>query len=151
MRFAARAPHLTFLVELLCFDIRYPLALDSKMLYLHSALEKTGGNGAKAYHCAACSGLITHSDRLILVRGTNRHLFVNPAGVECDFHTFYSCPGAIALGEATDTHTWFAGYTWRMAFCRHCAQHLGWYYKALLKSERPGEFWGILISHVMRQ
>ena len=121
------------------------------MLFLFSSLEKVGGNGAKAYHCAACGGLITHSDRLILVDGTNRHLFVNPAGVECDFHSFYSCPGAIALGEATEVHTWFSGYTWRMAFCRQCGQHLGWYYEALFQSERPGVFWGILISHVISQ
>ncbi|UCF57267.1 MAG: hypothetical protein JSW15_01975 [Deltaproteobacteria bacterium] len=126
-----------------------PLALDSKMFILFSALEKIGGNGAKAYQCASCGGLITHSDRLILVGGTNRHLFVNPAGVECDFHTFYSCPGAIAVGEATEAHTWFSGYTWRMAFCRQCGQHLGWYYEAVFKSERPEEFWGILVSHVI--
>jgi hypothetical protein len=143
--------YLTFLVKLLCFDIRYPLALDTKMLFLVSSLEKVGGNGAKAYHCAACGGLMTHSDRLILVSGTNRHLFVNPAGVECDFHTFYSCPGAIAVGEATEVNTWFLGYTWQMAFCRQCGQHLGWYYEALFKSKRPGEFWGILISHVISQ
>ena len=119
------------------------------MLILLSALEGIGGNGAKAFQCAACGGLITHSDRQVLVGGTNRHIFANPAGVECDFHTFYSCPGAIALGEATEAHSWFSGYTWRMAFCSLCGQHLGWYYEAVLKSDRPGEFWGILGSHLI--
>jgi len=119
------------------------------MLILFAALDGIGGNGAKAYQCIACGGLITHSDRLIPVGGTNRHLFVNPAGVECDFHTFYSCPGAAALGQATGEHTWFSGYFWRMAFCRQCGQHLGWYYKGASKTERPREFWGILVSHII--
>ena len=116
-----------------------------------SVSDGIGGNGAKAYQCATCAGLVTYSDRLIPIGGTNRHLFVNPAGVACDFHTFYSCPGAIALGEAVEIHSWFSGYSWRMAFCHRCGQHLGWYYEAILRSERPWEFWGILISHLLRE
>jgi hypothetical protein len=118
------------------------------MLTFISTLNGVGGNGAKAYHCASCDGLITHSDRLIVIGGSNRHLFVNPSGTECDFRTFYSCAGAIALGEATDAHTWFSGYCWRMAFCRHCGQHLGWRYEAVSRYERPLEFWGILAANL---
>ncbi|MFH1350879.1 MAG: cereblon family protein [Pseudomonadota bacterium] len=118
------------------------------MLILISTFDGGGGNGARAYQCISCGGLITQSDRLIPVEGTNRHLFVNPAGTECDFHTFLSCPGAIALGEATDEHTWFSGYYWRMAFCRTCGQHLGWRYETVSRYGRPTEFWGILINHL---
>jgi hypothetical protein len=121
------------------------------MFILLSPFDGIGGNGAKAYQCIACGTLITHSDRLILIGGTNRHLFVNPAGMECDFYTFQSSPGAIAVGGATEVHTWFSGYAWRMAFCRQCGQHLGWYYEAILKSKRPGGFWGIIVSHVISQ
>ena len=128
---------------------RYSPCPGLEMIILFSALDGIGGNGAKAYQCIACGGLITHSDRLIPIGGTNRHLFVNPAGVKCDFHTFYSCPGAAAFGQATGEHTWFSGYFWRMAFCRQCGQHLGWYYEATSKTERPREFWGILVSHVI--
>jgi hypothetical protein len=108
-----------------------------------------GGNGAKVYRCISCGRLVTHSDRRLSIGGKDRHLFVNPSGVECDFRTFYSCPGAIALGEATGAHTWFPGYRWRMAFCRQCAQHLGWYYDAVSTSTRPREFWGILIDRLI--
>ena len=62
----------------------------------HHATNGAGGNGAKAFQCSACGGLITHSDRLLAYGGTSRHLFENPAGVECDFHTFASCQGAMA-------------------------------------------------------
>ena len=121
------------------------------MFVLFYTLDGIGGNGAKAYQCVTCGNLITHSDQRVLIGGTDRHLFVNPAGVECDFHTFHVCPGAIAVGEPSELHSWFLGYTWRMAFCRQCGQHLGWYYRAILKSESPGEFWGILVSHVISQ
>jgi hypothetical protein len=121
------------------------------MFILFYTLDGIGGNGAKAYQCVACDSLITHSDQLIPISGMIRHLFVNPAGTECDIHTFQSCPGAIALGEATEVHTWFSGYRWRMAFCRQCGQQLGWYYEAILKSARPLEFWGILVPQVKSQ
>jgi hypothetical protein len=106
------------------------------------------GNGSKVYQCRSCGGLITHSDRLIRIAGTNRHHHVNPAGSECDFHTFLACPGAVALGDATENYSWFSGYDWRMAVCSQCGQHLGWYYEAISRFERPGEFWGILVSNI---
>lgn len=111
-------------------------------------LEGVGGNGSKSYQCISCGGHITDSDRLLPVGGTCRHLFVNPAGVECDFQTFYSCPGAMAFGDPTGEHSWFHGYSWRMAFCRRCGQHLGWHYEAVSNIERPQDFWGILVSHL---
>jgi hypothetical protein len=120
------------------------------MLSLRAASNGMGGNGAKVYQCMTCGGLITYSDRLIGIGGTNRHLFTNPAGLECDFHTFSACPGAIAIGEAIEADTWFSGYCWRMAFCRHCEQHLGWYYEAVSRYERPLGFWGILVSKLTR-
>ena len=115
----------------------------------HQTTEGAGGNGAKAFQCSVCGSLITHSDRLLLVGSTNRHLFVNPAGVECDFHTFAACQGAVALGEPTEAHSWFSGYSWRMAFCRHCGQHLGWFYEGVTSSRRPRGFWGILVSRIV--
>ena len=116
------------------------------MIFLFHVLDGIGGNGEKALLCASCNGLITHSDRLVPLAGRTRHLFVNPAGVECDFQTFYSCPGAIAVGGAIEEDTWFAGYSWRMALCCHCHQHLGWLYEGNSGSERPLQFWGILVS-----
>lgn len=108
-----------------------------------------GGNGDKVYQCFGCRVLVAYADRLIRIGTYHRHLFVNPAGVECDFYTFSECPGAVAHGSATLIHTWFPGYCWRMAFCRRCAQHLGWHYEATTIGEHPEEFWGILVSHLV--
>lgn len=113
-----------------------------------SLLDKIGGNGAKVYRCTLCGAPITTSDRLIVVEGSHRHMFVNPAGVPCDFDTFYACPGAVALGQATDAHSWFVGYAWRMAFCRLCGRHLGWSYQSLAKGGGFPDFWGMLVEHL---
>ncbi len=115
----------------------------------HPHLENVGGNGAKAYACAACGVLMTSSDRLLPVQGSNQHRFINPAGVECDFHTFYACPGAVALGEPTDAHSWFVGYAWRMAFCHQCGQHVGWFYESISHKRPPLQFWGILQTRLL--
>ena len=104
-----------------------------------------GGNGAKAYRCSGCRHLITHSDRLLHVTGTIKHFFVNPSGVECNFYTFSTCRGAVALGSGTTLHSWFSGYAWRMAFCGACGQHLGWHYEGVSESARPRDFWGMLV------
>lgn len=107
-----------------------------------------GGNGEKAFRCVACQAMVTTSDRFQAIGRVTRHRYVNPAGVECDFHTFHSCPGAVWLGDPTLMHTWFPGYGWSMAFCRNCGQHLGWYYRSVSGVERPREFWGILASKI---
>ncbi|HYA03388.1 MAG TPA: cereblon family protein [Syntrophobacteria bacterium] len=118
------------------------------MAFTHSVPDGIGGNGAKAYQCVACGGLVTYSDRLICIGTSTRHRFVNPAGVKCEFHTFFSCPGAVAHPEATEAHTWFPGYRWRLAFCRRCGDHLGWHYEATSPLLRPQDFWGILVAHL---
>ena len=119
-------------------------------LYI-SAMDKVGGNGSKAYRCMVCGGLVASSDRLLSLGGRSRHLFTNPSGMECDFHTFSSCPGAVALGEATGADTWFPGYNWCFAFCSFCGQHLGWHYESLSQSALPRDFWGILVSRMVTE
>jgi hypothetical protein len=96
------------------------------MFSFFSSLRGVSGNGVETYQCAGCRGLVTHSDRLLRINASDRHFFLNPAG-------------------------WFPGYRWRMAFCRHCGQHLGWHYEAVSTFERPREFWGILVSHLIRR
>ncbi|SPD75528.1 hypothetical protein PITCH_A640071 [uncultured Desulfobacterium sp.] len=119
------------------------------MIFHFNALDVIGGNGSKVYLCIFCGGLIAHSDRSLILKGNKRHLFINPSGINCDFYTFSACPGVIAPGPATEAHSWFSGYGWKMAFCRQCRQHMGWQYNAVLKSAVPAVFWGILVEHVI--
>jgi hypothetical protein len=109
------------------------------------------GNGGKAYKCSGCHRVITHSDKLLQISGKIKHSFVNPAGVECDFYTFSTCPGAVAVGSGTTLHSWFVGYAWRMGFCGECGRHLGWYYEGVSESARPHNFWGVLLSGLIAE
>ncbi len=119
------------------------------VLSFHTVMDGNQDNGAKAYECIVCGSFIAHSDEKIPIGGKTRHFFVNPSRVECDFHAFSACPGAVVAGEATEAHTWFPGYRWRLAFCGHCGQHMGWRYEAVLTDRGLKEFWGILVNHLI--
>jgi hypothetical protein len=124
-------------------------SLEPSMSGHFSTYGATGGNGSKVYQCSSCNAVITYSDRLLQIGETYRHLFVNPLGIAFDFYTFTSCPGMLAHGAATEEHTWFPGYQWSFAFCHNCGQHLGWLYTAVSRQTRPGEFWGLLVTHLL--
>jgi hypothetical protein len=66
------------------------------MFSFFSSLRGVSGNGVETYQCAGCRGLVTHSDRLLRINASDRHFFLNPAGVECDFYTFSDCPGVVS-------------------------------------------------------
>jgi hypothetical protein len=108
-----------------------------------------GGNGSKAYRCLACNSVVTYSDRLVAVSGSKRHRFTNPAGVICEFLTFFSCPGAMTFGNPTEENSWFPGYGWNFALCQSCGNHLGWHYIAASMLEESPEFWGILVYQIV--
>ena len=57
------------------------------------------------------------------------HYRTNPAGVTFEFGCYADAPGCSTLGEATTEHTWFPGYSWKLAVCQGCGEHLGWLFK----------------------
>jgi hypothetical protein len=109
----------------------------------------TGGNGKKAFRCFFCNSIVTSSDRVVTIDGSNIHCFTNPSGLRCEFQTFSSCPGALPYGHPTIEHSWFPEYRWSMALCRQCKNHLGWHYTAIAEFSKPREFWGLLRYHVL--
>lgn len=80
--------------------------------------------------CRACGEPITTDEQRVAIEGRNVHRRTNPAGFEFDFGCFGRAPGAVAAGEATAEHTWFAGFTWRYSLCRGCGSHLGWLFES---------------------
>jgi len=78
--------------------------------------------------CRACSHLITRGRWAIDRGGAFEHRFRNPAGWSFQVGCYAKAPGAIAAGEPTSEHSWFAGYAWRFAICAKCGAHLGWWY-----------------------
>ena len=46
-------------------------------------------------------------------------------------------------GEPTTEHSWFPGYTWRIALCSRCRNHLGW----LFQGHGEG-FYGLILTQL---
>ena len=95
-----------------------------------------------ALRCARCARRITDAGARTSVRGKHVHTRVNPGGWVHQFGCFRAAPGAVAAGEPTEEHTWFAGYAWSLAHCARCAAHLGWRFVG------EGEFYGLLLERL---
>jgi hypothetical protein len=84
----------------------------------------------KRLFCAFCGHLITHQDERIEVNGRHEHRCTNPAGFTFSIGCFHEAGGCIATGAASEAHTWFKGYAWKVAVCARCARHLGWRFES---------------------
>ena len=84
----------------------------------------------KRLFCALCRYPVTHEDERVPVNGRHEHTCTNPAGHTFGIGCFREAPGCGAIGEATEAHTWFKGYAWRIAICAGCEHHLGWRFQA---------------------
>ncbi len=84
----------------------------------------------KAVFCKTCTHPISTARRVFSVNGSSTHTFFNPAGIVFEIMCFSSAPGCLVQGDATDHFSWFAGHTWRLAFCANCFIHLGWFFEA---------------------
>jgi len=98
----------------------------------------------ETYHCSRCGTFITDSGAVLSLNGSERHSFVNPAGVLCKFTTFGHCDNVVQHQELFVEHSWFIGYGWRFLVCAVCYQHLGWKYDAVRRDLRPRAFFGLL-------
>ena len=91
-------------------------------------------------HCKLCGHLITTENERTEANGQHLHTCRNPAGFEFTFGCFHQAPGCNAIGKASSEHSWFAGYSWQIAVCAGCGEHLGW----LFCGEH--EFFGLIVG-----
>jgi hypothetical protein len=84
----------------------------------------------KRLFCAHCRHPVTHQHERIPVNGRHEHTCTNPGGHTFGIGCFHEAAGCVALGAATEAHTWFKGYAWQVAVCGRCEQHLGWRFHA---------------------
>ena len=80
--------------------------------------------------CALCGHPVTHLNERVEVSGGHEHRCTNPGGYSFHIGCFREAGGCVAIGDATDAHTWFKGYAWRVALCAGCDRHLGWRFEA---------------------
>lgn len=96
----------------------------------------------KRLFCAACRRPVTHESERIRVQGAHEHTCVNPHGLTYRIACFREA-SCLAEAIATTGDTWFPGYAWSVALCRHCRAHLGWRFEA------PGErFHGLIVGRL---
>jgi hypothetical protein len=84
----------------------------------------------RAIVCASCGHPITTEGARIPVLDAHEHRFMNPAGLLFHIGCFAEAPGCLVIGSASEEYPWFPGFSWRLALCGACADHLGWHFQA---------------------
>lgn len=95
--------------------------------------------------CRQCRQAITRPDDRLSIQGAHRHTFANPHGIVFDIGCFRSVMGCGYAGAASDEFTWFAGYHWRVCYCRMCLTHLGW----IFGSKTGDNFHGLILDKLI--
>lgn len=95
--------------------------------------------------CRACRWTITHPLERIEMDSAHRHTFANPHGLVFEIGCFRFAAGCGYIGPATDDFSWFPGYTWRVAVCRSCLNHVGW----LFTSSGKSSFNGLILDRLV--
>lgn len=95
-------------------------------------------------YCSACRYTITRKHERISVNGAHEHQFTNPQSISFRVGCYSDAPGCRHIGEATDEHTWFPGYAWRVVVCGGCQQHLGWDFHG----RDTGRFFGLIVDRL---
>eukprot|EP00557_Chaetoceros_sp_GSL56_P014037 CAMPEP_0176479146 /NCGR_PEP_ID=MMETSP0200_2-20121128/1582_1 /TAXON_ID=947934 /ORGANISM="Chaetoceros sp., Strain GSL56" /LENGTH=655 /DNA_ID=CAMNT_0017875167 /DNA_START=114 /DNA_END=2078 /DNA_ORIENTATION=+ len=47
----------------------------------------------------------------------------------------------VCLGSAETRDSWFPGYSWTIAYCATCFNHLGWKFLRVRRGVKPSKFW----------
>jgi hypothetical protein len=99
---------------------------------------------APKVRCAACQNILSDPSKGIAVSGSHQHSFTNPLGIVYDI-AIYQEVSCLLHGPASDEHTWFRGYTWQIALCPQCHDHIGWYFHNL----DANAFYGLILSKIV--
>lgn len=91
--------------------------------------------------CKACNHPISTTRKTFSVDGASTHTFFNPAGIVFEIMCFSAASGCLVQGDATSHFSWFAGHTWRLAFCGNCLVHLGWFFES-----EDASFFGLIVN-----
>ncbi|GAB6029916.1 hypothetical protein CHUAL_005615 [Chamberlinius hualienensis] len=129
--------------------------LKMKLLSLHNAIQRLRAELAilKSYmllKCRDCGETIADKKEVFSMSSEGpQGTYVNPNGIVHDTITVYKATGIELVGRPTENHSWFPGYAWIIAQCRHCHGHMGWKFVATKKNLRPLQFWGLTRTSVL--
>jgi hypothetical protein len=92
--------------------------------------------------CRFCHAAITTKQQVLHQHGQHQHRFTNPRGLHFLIGCFRAAPGCDIAGPPTAEHCWFEGYTWQLAKCSDCGEHLGWFYQ----NGEADQFFGLIVE-----
>lgn len=110
-----------------------------------SDLDDTDINPDKAIRCRHCQHIITRPSHKLDIAGQHIYCFRNPVDVDFVIGCFAVAEGCRTPGDATDAHSWFHGYRWRIALCGQCGEHMGWRYD----NASGSGFFGLIINKLL--
>jgi hypothetical protein len=97
----------------------------------------------RALLCRSCRWRVTSRAAAISMGGSHAHSFVNPHAIEFRIGCFADAPGCVGRGDESDYWTWFPGFQWQVALCRHCREHLGWRFRS-----PDASFFGLILDRL---
>lgn len=122
--------------------------LENKQLPQHSP--RTGDDlqaelaDEKILVCISCSHAITSRENATEINGQHVYCFQNPVGIDFVIGCFAEADGCAATGPAEKRWSWFPPFSWSMALCRQCGNHLGWKYTA----DAEMSFFGLILNQL---
>lgn len=96
--------------------------------------------------CALCQAPITWVDARIEVNGDHLHSFFNPHGIIFHIGCFSEAPGCAPASLPSSEFTWFPGFSWRVAHCGRCNEHLGWRFQ-----DELSQFHGLILDRLLER
>ena len=81
----------------------------------------------RCIYCRFCGLEISHESAIFQAQShEHQHIFINPSGIVYDILTLKYARGLLLVGERSSDFSWFPGYSWEVALCQSCHNHLGW-------------------------
>ncbi len=106
--------------------------------------EETAATGSRLL-CRRCRNPVTEAGMGIVFDGNHVHSRINPAGIVYDFACYRHAPGCNVVGPPVREHSWFAGYTWQIALCSRCGEHMGWRFRG------EDGFFGLILDRLIEE
>ena len=100
----------------------------------------------RAVRCAACRHVLTTRAARIRVRGAHAHTFKNPAAIDFLIGCYGSAPGCRGMGETSSVWTWFPGFSWQIALCGSCVEHVGWLFA---RADTEKRFVALILDRIL--
>ncbi|CAK9809321.1 Protein cereblon [Anthophora quadrimaculata] len=99
----------------------------------------------KIFICSICDSYIGRQSNMFpMSKEGPQGTYCNPAGTIHEIVTLYHARGlTLSRSPPSVEYTWFPGYAWTVAMCKHCGAYMGWKFTAVESNLRPKAFWGL--------